>query len=207
MLQIGWDKMQNLEASKITRLRINELQQVLHSLALTCESQIMQASTMLGRAISAGNKILICGNGGSAADSQHFATELVSSFSRDISRAAISAIALTTDTSVLTAYSNDFTFEKVFERQVQAHGRLGDVLILITTSGSSVNCILAAQEAKKLSMNTIALTRSAAEISNHVDVAIEVPSENTQHIQECHMVIYHIIAELLEKSLPERFCL
>ena len=150
-----------------------------------------------------GKKILICGNGGSAADSQHFAAELVSSFSKNVSRRAISAIALTTDTSILTAFSNDFSFEKVFMRQVEAHGNQNDVLIVITTSGKSRNCILAVKQAKIMGLKTVALTSMDAEVSKEVDVSIEVPSVNTQHVQECHIVAYHILSEIIENAVLE----
>ena len=151
-----------------------------------------------------GNKLLICGNGGSAADSQHFAAEFVSSFSKNISRPAFSAIALTTDTSFITAFSNDFSFNGVFERQVQAHGRKNDVLVAITTSGESMNCLRAVEQAKSQGMKSIAITSVGASISSLVDVSIEIPSNNTQHIQECHMITYHILAELVENSIMEK---
>ncbi len=161
----------------------------------------MAAADLLTETFRSGSKVLICGNGGSAADSQHFAAEFVSAFSRDIQRRALPALALTVDTSILTAFSNDFTFENVFARQVEAHGRQGDVLIALTTSGSSKNCIAAVRIAKSQGLKTISLTRAAGLIANEVDVAIEVPSMNTQHIQECHMVGYHILSELVENSL------
>jgi len=148
-----------------------------------------------------GWKILICGNGGSAADSQHFAAEFVSTFARDLDRKALPAIALTVDTSIITAYSNDFSFDKVFARQVEAYGRPGDVLIVLTTSGSSKNCLEAASQASNLGLKTIAFTQEGGQISKFVDHAIEIPSKNTQHIQECHMVCYHIITELVEEAL------
>ena len=156
---------------------------------------------MLILAFRNGSKVLICGNGGSAADSQHFAAELVSAFSRDIKRPALSAIALTVDTSIITAFSNDFGFENVFARQVEAHGREGDVLIAISTSGSSKNCLAAVVAAKQLGMKTIALTRKGGMIGSETDLAIEVPSTSTQHIQECHIVGYHIMSELIEEAL------
>ena len=146
-------------------------------------------------------KILICGNGGSAADSQHFAAEFVSAFARDLDRKALPALALTVDTSIITAFSNDFSFEKVFARQVEAHGRPGDVLIALTTSGSSKNCLEAVNQAQKIGLKTIAFTQVGGQISKMVDYSIEIPSNNTQHIQECHMVCYHIITELVEEAL------
>lgn len=183
--------------------RINELKALLLNFESTCENQLILAAELIARAVISGKKILICGNGGSAADSQHFAAELVSSFSKNISRRAISAIALTTDTSILTAFSNDFSFEKVFMRQVEAHGNQNDVLIVITTSGKSKNCMLAVKQAKTMGLKTVALTSMNAEVSKEVDVSIEVPSVNTQHVQECHMVAYHILSEIIENAVLE----
>ena len=183
--------------------RINELKALLLNFESTCENQLILAAELIARAVISGKKILICGNGGSAADSQHFAAELVSSFSKTVSRRAISAIALTTDTSILTAFSNDFSFEKVFMRQVEAHGNQNDVLIVITTSGKSKNCILAVKQAKTMGLKTVALTSMNAEVSKEVDVSIEVPSVNTQHVQECHMVAYHILSEIIENAVLE----
>ena len=183
--------------------RINELKALLLNFESTCENQLILAAELIARAVISGKKILICGNGGSAADSQHFAAELVSSFSKNVSRRAISAIALTTDTSILTAFSNDFSFEKVFMRQVEAHGNQNDVLIVITTSGKSRNCILAVKQAKIMGLKTVALTSMDAEVSKEVDVSIEVPSVNTQHVQECHMVAYHILSEIIENAVLE----
>ena len=183
--------------------RINELKALLLNFESICENQLILAAELIARAVISGKKILICGNGGSAADSQHFAAELVSSFSKNVSRRAISAIALTTDTSILTAFSNDFSFEKVFMRQVEAHGNQNDVLIVITTSGKSRNCILAVKQAKIMGLKTVALTSMNAEVSKEVDVSIEVPSVNTQHVQECHMVTYHILSEIIENAVLE----
>ena len=183
--------------------RINELKALLLNFESACENQLILAAELIARAVISGKKILICGNGGSAADSQHFAAELVSSFSKTVSRRAISAIALTTDTSILTAFSNDFSFEKVFMRQVEAHGNQNDVLIVITTSGKSKNCILAVKQAKTMGLKTVALTSMNAEVSKEVDVSIEVPSVNTQHVQECHMVTYHLLSEIIENAVLE----
>lgn len=190
-----------MNSLKIARKRISELSDLLPKFEWECISSLTEASEILILAFRNGSKVLICGNGGSAADSQHFAAELVSAFSRDIKRPALSAIALTVDTSIITAFSNDFGFENVFARQVEAHGREGDVLIAITTSGSSKNCLAAVVAAKKLGMKTIALTRKGGMIGSETDLAIEVPSTSTQHIQECHMVSYHIMSELIEEAL------
>ena len=183
--------------------RFQELIDLIPQFKKQSEDSITAASKMIVSAFKSGNKILICGNGGSAADSQHFAAEFVNAFSRSITRPGLPALALTTDSSVMTSIGNDFSFDNVFSRQVQAYSKPGDVLIVLTTSGSSINCINAVLEAKKLGVPTIALTRTDATISQFVDLTILVPSANTQHIQECHILAYHVITELVEKELFE----
>ena len=183
--------------------RFQELIDLIPRFKKQSENAITAVSKMIVSAFKSGNKILICGNGGSAADSQHFAAEFVNAFSRSITRPGLPALALTTDSSVMTSNGNDFSFDNVFSRQVQAYSKPGDILIVLTTSGSSVNCINAVLEAKKLGVPTIAFTRTDATISQFVDLTIPVPSTNTQHIQECHILAYHVITELVEKELFE----
>ena len=183
--------------------RFQELIDLIPRFKKQSENSITATSKMIVNAFKGGNKILICGNGGSAADSQHFAAEFVNAFSRSITRPGLPALALTTDSSVMTSIGNDFSFDNVFSRQVQAYSKPGDILIVLTTSGSSVNCINAVLEAKKLGVPTIAFTRTDATISQYVDLTIPVPSTNTQHIQECHILAYHVITELVEKELFE----
>lgn len=190
-----------MEFGKILDTRVAELINILSKFSSECGDSIQEAADIIIKAFSGGSKILICGNGGSAADSQHFAAEFVSAFSRDITRRGLPAIALTVDTAVITAFSNDFGYEGVFARQVEAYGRPGDVLIALSTSGSSKNCLLAVHKAKLNGLSTIAFTRTSGAIGTEVDVSIEVPSTNTQHIQECHMVAYHVITEIVEESL------
>ena len=185
----------------IITLRFDELLELIPKFKSNSKESIVATAMSIAKAFESGRKILICGNGGSAADSQHFAAELVSAFSRELSRPPISAMSLTVDTSIITAFSNDFNFENVFARQVDAHGKNGDVLIAITTSGSSKNCIYAARAAQALGMKVISLTQAEAEISKFSDQSIQVPSNNTQHIQECHIIAYHIMSELIENSL------
>lgn len=185
----------------LVNTRITELAEILPDFAIACSDSLVTGAALIVSAFSSGSKVLICGNGGSAADSQHFAAEFVSAFSRDLKRKALPAMALTVDTSVITAFSNDFSFENVFARQVEAHGNQGDVLVVLTTSGTSKNCLAAVREAHKLGLKTIAFTRFAGAITKEVDVSIEVPSTNTQHIQECHMLGYHIITEIVENTL------
>jgi D-sedoheptulose 7-phosphate isomerase len=183
--------------------RFQELVDLIPKFQNESKEAITEASKMISVAFRNENKVLICGNGGSAADSQHFAAEFVNTFSRNITRRGLPALALTTDSSVMTSIGNDFSFENIFSRQVQAYSKPGDILVVLTTSGSSTNCINAVLEAKKLGVLCIAFTRAEANISQLVDLAIAVPSENTQHIQECHILAYHVITELVEKNLFE----
>jgi D-sedoheptulose 7-phosphate isomerase len=162
---------------------------------------IVAASQRMAKALRSGKKILLCGNGGSAADCQHMATEFVSRLHRNFSRPGIPAIALTTDTSFLTAFSNDCGFEGAFERQVQTLGQPGDVLIGISTSGNSPNVIRAMEAAAALGMTTIALTGSGGRLAQIAEMAISVPRKNTLHIQEAHLAIEHILCSLVERLL------
>jgi D-sedoheptulose 7-phosphate isomerase len=163
---------------------------------------IVEAASLLSRALGVGGKLLICGNGGSAADAQHLATEFTSSLTLDHPRPAIPAIALTTDTSLLTAIANDFGVDGMFARQVEALGRPGDVLIAISTSGNSANVVQAAERARELALRVVALTGSAGgKLAPLADVAIRVPSEATAHIQETHLAIEQLLALLVEREL------
>ena len=186
---------------RTVEMRFDELVTLLPKFKLHAARAIEEAALLISNSFIKGNKILICGNGGSAADSQHFAAEFVNAFSKGINRKALTAIALSTDTSIITAIANDFTFDNVFSRQVEAYAIPGDVLVVFTTSGSSINCINAVASAKVIGVTSIAFTQESAEISNLVDLCIEVPSVNTQHIQECHLLAYHVITELVEHNL------
>lgn len=148
-----------------------------------------------------GGRLLICGNGGSAADAQHFAAEFINRFRLD--RPALPAIALTTDTSVLTSIANDRRFEDVFARQVEAIGIPGDVLIVLSTSGSSPNVLAALAAGRQKGMVTVGLTGQAGiePMRANSDVLLAVPSSDTQRIQECHLFIYHVIAGMVEEHL------
>jgi len=183
--------------------RFTELIDILPKFKHLSESRLELAATVIAETFLSGSKVLICGNGGSAADSQHLAAEFVGSFSKDIKRDGLPAIALTTDSSILTAISNDFAFEDIFSRQIEAYGAEGDSLIVFTTSGNSQNCLKAVRAAKGKNIRTIAFTKINAEITKLVDIAIEVPSSNTQHIQECHILSYHILSELVESELQK----
>jgi len=182
-------------------LRFQELSDLIPRFELEASKAIHASADALVAAFKGGNKVLICGNGGSAADSQHFAAEFVNAFSRDIKRKALPVIALSTDTSILTSIANDFEFESVFSRQVEAYGVPQDILIALTTSGSSKNCLNAVKVANSMGLITIAFTKEHGQVSKHAHISIEVPSENTQHIQECHMLTYHVLTELVEDAL------
>jgi D-sedoheptulose 7-phosphate isomerase len=157
---------------------------------------------LVANAVRAGGKLLICGNGGSAADAQGLATEFVSTLTTDRLRPAIPAMALTTDTSILTAVANDFGFEGVFARQVEALGRPGDVLLGISTSGNSRDVVLAAREARRRGLATVALTgRAGGELAGIVDAAIRVPGDTTSHVQEAHLAVEHALAFAVEDAL------
>lgn len=154
-------------------------------------------------ALEKGGQLLLCGNGGSAADAQHLATELVSRFYKE--RGAINAEALTVNTSTLTAVANDYDYSSVFARQVEAKGRKGDVLVGITTSGASANILRAFQTAKRIKMETIAFVGDKREgVEGLADIIISVPSSDTPRIQEMHIMIGHIICELVEQALYEK---
>jgi D-sedoheptulose 7-phosphate isomerase len=167
-----------------------------------CTDEIFKAADAVKSAFLKGNKIMFCGNGGSAADSQHLATELVIRLSHDIKRPAFGAIALTTDSSNLSAGGNDIGFENVFARSVEGLGKEGDVLIAISTSGNSPNVIKAIEMAKSKKIVTIGLLGGkGGKIKNLTDLNIVIPSENTQRIQECHITVGHIICEIVEREI------
>ena len=162
---------------------------------------IEKAAELLIGSINAGGKILWCGNGGSAADAQHLATELMGGMS-DHDRMPIPSIALTTDSSFITAWSNDTDFDSIFSRQVQGLGEEGDVLIGISTSGNSENVINALKQAKYKNLKTIAFTgKTGGSLDGIADITIKVPSDNTQRIQESHIMIGQILCSLIELSI------
>lgn len=173
--------------------------------AVSCGEEILGATAAIVESLRGGGKLLICGNGGSAGDAQHLATEFVSTLTVDRRRAAIPAIALTTDTSLLTAVANDYGFEGVFARQVEALGREGDVLLGISTSGASANVVRAFEQARAQDLRTIALTgEDGGKLGPLADVEINVPSSETSHIQEAHIAVGQLIAFLVEDELyPE----
>jgi D-sedoheptulose 7-phosphate isomerase len=173
--------------------------------AAACAEPIAAAAAMLAASVARGGKILLCGNGGSAADCQHVATEFVSRLTRDSIRPAIPAIALTTDTSFLTAFANDVNFEDIFARQIEALGRSGDVLVGISTSGRSTNVVKAAERARAQGLSIVALVGGdGGPLRTLADVAICVPGASTQHVQEGHLVIEHVICHIVEDTLYPR---
>src|SRR5207245_8220406 len=163
-------------------------------------SMVAKVSGTLAEALRRGNKLLLFGNGGSAADAQHIAAELVGRFAFD--RPALPALALSVNSSCVTAIGNDYGFDQVFSRQIEALARSGDVAVGISTSGNSANVLRAMSTAKKIGLKTIALTgRSGGSLKNAVDYCICAPSSETPRIQECHILIGHIISELVEREI------
>ena len=166
-----------------------------------CGDSIAQAGNVLLGALRQGRKVLLCGNGGSAADCQHMAAELVGGLRPDTARPGLAAVALTTDTSFITAYSNDHGFASIFERQVTALGREGDVLIAISTSGESDNVLRAVDAAHAVGMATVGLTGRGGKLKDRVTVAIAVPSEDTQLVQEMHLAVEHALCDVVENAI------
>lgn len=167
-----------------------------------CLDDILKIIFTLTDSIRKGKKLLLCGNGGSAADCQHIAAEFMIRLSHDLNRPAIAAIALTTDTSNLTAGGNDIGFENVFARNVEGLGNEGDVLLGISTSGNSPNVIKAFEKAKEKGLTTIAfLGGTGGKIKDMVDCSLIIPSSSTQRIQEGHITVAHIVCEAVERKL------
>ncbi|MFH2020852.1 MAG: SIS domain-containing protein [archaeon] len=172
-----------------------------------CADSIECAVTMIIKCFKSGNKLLLCGNGGSAADSQHIAAEFVNKFRFD--RDPLPAIALTTDSSILSSVGNDSSFSYVFEKQIRAIGKEGDLLIISTTSdfekkenSHSSNLYFALRAAKERGLGTIGfVSQKSKEILNQLDVAIQIPSKDTPRIQEAHLTIAHIICDLVEQRM------
>ena len=172
--------------------------------AAACADAVLAAARTIAEVFAGGGKVLLCGNGGSAADCQHIAAEFVSQLTKENSRPGLPAIALTTDTSIMTAYANDFGFEGVFERQVRALGRPGDVLIALSTSGNSENVRRAVRAARELGLHTIGLLGEGGRLTDEVELPVVVPSRNTQHVQESLLPIEHAICDLVERLLLAR---
>jgi len=188
-----------LAATELTA-GLRELAQVASRSADELEAAIMEAAAMVRDTLAGGGTIFFCGNGGSAADAQHMATEYVIRYMKN--RRALAAVALTTDTSLITACGNDFGFDQIFERQVEALARPGDLLIIHSTSGNSPNVLLAARAARAKHVRVLFLgARDGGQLRELADLAIVVPTERTDRAQELHLCIEHAICDFVEREL------
>ena len=183
------------------RERLRLAATVSEAMAESGAASIAAAADLIAHCFRSHGKVLLCGNGGSAADCQHMAAELVGRLTHEKDRPGLPAIALTTDTSFLTAYPNDVGFDGVFARQVQALGTPGDVLIAISTSGSSRNVLAAVEEAHRKGLSVVALLGEDGQLASMADVAISVPTLDTQLIQQVHLGVEHLICHLVEQAL------
>jgi len=182
------------------RLQLRSHCEVMAAVERDLTPAIESAVSLLVGAFRSGNKVLVMGNGGSAADAQHFVAEIVGRFK--LERRALPALALTTDSSILTAIGNDYGFESIFSRQVEAHGAAGDVVVGISTSGHSPNVKLALQRAAAAGCRTVALLgKDGGTIKDVAELSIIVPSDDTPRVQEGHITIIHILCDLMEKEL------
>lgn len=196
------DPRTNTDWHRILEQNIQENIEVHKQLLAGGEGNILQAIHQIKKTIESDGKILLCGNGGSAADAQHIAAELVIRLRSSYDRPAIAAQSLTVDTSIITAGGNDYGFQFIFARQIEALGRRGDILVAISTSGNSGNVIEAVNMAHEKGLYVIGLLGGdGGKLGKLVDLAINVPSQNTARIQECHSLIGHVICEILEKEL------
>jgi len=184
---------------------VNDARRLMERVVSEQGETVAAAARLLADTLSAGGKVLIFGNGGSAADSQHIAAEFVNRF--QVERPPLAALALTTDTSILTSIANDYAFAEVFAKQVQALGRPGDVAWGLSTSGSSLNVVLALERARSLGLKTLALSGgNGGPVAAQADLAIVVPSRNTPRIQEVHITVGHVLCDLVDYLLfPEKF--
>lgn len=186
------------ETSALLVNSLNEHLETFQALIGTTLTDIERSGQLICNALALGNKILLCGNGGSAADAQHIAAELVGCYEKQ--RRSYPAVALTTDTSALTAVSNDFGYEQVFARQVAGLAREGDVLVAISTSGKSPNVLRAVEKAKEVGCHTIALTGvSSGAMGQLCDLIVAVPSSRTSRVQEAHITIGHLWCEMVDQ--------
>jgi len=187
--------------SSILNRAIDDSTRTLESLK-SLEPQMAKAADLIEQCLRTGNKLLVCGNGGSAADAAHFATELVVRFAKD--RRSYPAICLASDGGLLSAAGNDYGFDEIFARQVTAFGRPGDVLICLTTSGKSKNVVRALEEAKARKLKTIAfLGRDGGSTIGMADIDLLVRSDSTARIQEAHQLVLHVLCEVVESHLDE----
>lgn len=179
--------------------------EVKNKMISVCAGPAEQAAQMIATSMRGGGKLMLCGNGGSAGDSQHLAAEFVATLDHTKPRPSLPALSLTTDTSFLTAYANDFGFEGVFARQVEALGQPGDVLLGISTSGNSKNVLAAAKAAKDNQISVIAFTgETGGQMADLADLLVAIPSRIIMHIQECHIALGHAITARVETLLSEK---
>jgi len=187
--------MQDLVRRQLTQ-SIETMTKVLHDEAI--HTAVVEAGRITAEAMKAGRKLMVCGNGGSAADSQHLVAEFVSRLTID--RPALRAVALTTDTSILTAIGNDYSYDNVFERQVEALGLEGDVLLAISTSGNSKNCVKALKLARTMGIHTVSYTgNGGGAMKDLSDINVIIPSSVTMNIQESHIALEHIYCMVVER--------
>jgi D-sedoheptulose 7-phosphate isomerase len=170
-----------------------------------CLPDLLTVCELTAQCFASGHKLLICGNGGSAADAQHLAAEFISTLSTKFERKALPALALTTDSSTITSRGNDYGFDEIYSRQVEAFGVPGDILLSISTSGGSKNCIHAMRMAKELDVINVGLLGGTGGVMAELaDYSIIVPSNKTMHVQESHIALYHIYCHIVERMLnPE----
>lgn len=168
-----------------------------------CAGRLAEAADVVRRALADGGQVLVFGNGGSAADAQHFVAELVGRYEAGRARRALPALALSSDASVVTALANDLGFDQVFARQVEAFGRAGDVALAMTTSGRSPNVRAGLEAARRRGMATIALTGRCEGVALPVDVHVAVPADRTPRVQEVHGTLLHLLCELVEEGLKD----
>ena len=187
--------------TSLSSLIIQRLEESASITASLCDQadDILRITEVLLGALRAGNKILFCGNGGSGADAQHLAAELVGEIARD--RTALPSMALTADTAIITAVANDYGYEHVFARQVSAYGQPGDVLVGMSTSGRSLNVLAAFEEARRRGITTVAFTGPTGQAKDVADHALVVASTNTAGVQEAHITLGHIICEFIELEI------
>ena len=189
----------NTHIVEIIHAELTSHQATIQQVITSSQEPLTRAAELMVQTLKEGHKILLCGNGGSAADAQHIAAELTGRYKTE--RRGLPAIALTTDTSALTAIANDFGYEKVFSRQVEALANSGDLLIGISTSGNSTNVLLALEQAKAIGCTTIGLTGNTGGKMNALcDINLIAPSNNTPRIQEMHILFGHILCQIVDAS-------
>lgn len=195
-------KSETSTSAQLLTSSLREHQETLQALTGTILTDIERAGTAICEALAVGNKVLVCGNGGSAADAQHFAAELVGRYERP--RRSFPAIAMTTDTSAITAISNDYGYEEVFSRQVAGLAQAGDVLVAISTSGKSPSVVRAVSKAKEIGCRIIGLSGGSGEpLAGSCDVSVVVPGQRTARIQEAHITIIHLWCEMVDSAFSK----